>query len=105
MASRAFYGEHRRTLRLDVHFAANLREPGSSIKFDVEVIDLSMTGLRLETSFTLKPGQKVFLTIPGVNTLEAVIAWGRGYIYGAQFERPLHGAVFDHIAAKYRKVD
>jgi hypothetical protein len=103
MASRAFSGEHRRTLRLDVHVGASLREPGSSMKFDVEVIDLSMTGFRFETSFTLKAGQKVFVTIPGVNTLEANVAWARGFIYGAQFERPLHGAVFDHIAAKYRK--
>lgn len=105
MASRAFSGEHRRTLRLDVRFVAGLREPGSSQKFEVEVIDLSMTGFRFETSFTLKQGQKVFVTIPGVNTLEATVAWGRGYIYGAQFERSLYGAVFDHIASKYRKID
>jgi PilZ domain len=104
MASRAFSGEHRRTLRLDVRFVAGLREPGTSQKFEVEVIDLSMTGFRFETSFTLKPGQRVFVSIPGVNTLEAVVAWGRGFIYGAQFERPLYNAVFDHIAAKYRKV-
>lgn len=105
MASRAWKGDHRRTLRLDVHFSAGLREPGTSLRFPVEVIDLSMTGFRFETSFTLKAGQKVFVSIPGVNVLEAIVAWGRGYIYGAEFERPLYNAVFDHIAAKYRKFD
>jgi PilZ domain len=105
MASQALKSEHRKTLRLDVRFHAGLREPGSAQKFEVEVIDLSMTGFRFETSFTLRAGQKVFVTIPGVNTLEAVVAWGRGYIYGAQFERPLYNAVFDHIAAKHRKHD
>ena len=78
MASQVLESEHRKTLRLDVRFNAGLREPGSSQRFEVEVIDLSMTGFRFETSFTLKSGQKVFVTIPGVNTLEAVVAWGRG---------------------------
>lgn len=105
MASHALKGEHRRTLRLDVRFNAGLREPGSAQRFEVEVIDLSMTGFRFETSFTLKAGQRVFVTIPGVNTLEAVVAWGRGYIYGAQFDRALYPAVFDLIAARHRKLD
>ena len=54
MTSQAVESEHRKTLRLDVRFNAGLREPGSSQRFEVEVIDLSMTGFRFETSFTLK---------------------------------------------------
>ena len=77
MASSPALNEHRNTTRLDVRFNAGLREPGSSQKFSVDVIDLSMTGFRFETSFTLKPEQKVFVTIPGISTLEATVAWGR----------------------------
>jgi len=104
MASKALKSEHRRTLRLGVQFSAGIREPGTAQRFQVEVIDLSVTGFRFETSFTLRPEQKIFVTIPGVNTLEAIVQWGRGYIYGAAFERPLYNAVFDHIAAKHRKI-
>ena len=102
MASVFAPDEHRNTMRLDVRFNACLREPGSAQKFEVDVIDLSMTGFRFETSFTLKPGNKVFVTIPGVNTLEASVAWGRGYIYGAQFNNALHPGVFDLIAKRHR---
>lgn len=105
MASYALPSEHRRTVRLDVRFNACLREPGSSQKFEVEVIDLSMSGFRFETSFTIRPGNKVFVTIPGMSTLDATVAWGRGFIYGAQFENALHPSVFDMIAARHKKVD
>ena len=102
MASSPVPDEHRNTTRLNVRFAAGLREPGSSQKFEVDVIDLSMTGFRFETSFTLKMGNKVFVTIPGISTLEATVAWGRGYIYGAKFNNPLYASVFDLIAVKHR---
>ena len=102
MASNALPTEHRKTMRLDVRFQACLREPGSSQKFEVDVIDLSMTGFRFETSFTIRPDSKVFVTIPGVNTLQATVAWGRGYIYGAQFDNPLYAGVFDLIVARHR---
>lgn len=104
MANYALPYEHRRTMRLDLRFLAGLREPGSAHKFEVDVIDLSMTGCRFETSFTIKPGRMVFFTIPGMNTLEATINWSRGFIYGAQFDQPLNAAVFDFIVARHRKV-
>ena len=103
MASNALPYEHRRTVRLDVRFNACLREPGSAQKFEVDVIDLSMTGFRFETSFTIRPGSKVFVTIPGMSTLDATVHWGRGFVYGAQFDQQLYAAVFDMIAKRHKK--
>ena len=97
--------DHRSTLRLDVKVTAWLREQGSSFKFDVDVIDLSMTGFRISTSAKLVVGQHVFITIPGIATLDAKIAWTQRLVHGASFTRPLHVAVFDHIAEKYRPDD
>jgi hypothetical protein len=91
-------------MRLDVRLAAGLREPGTSQKFEVTIIDLSVTGFRCETSFNLKIGQLVFVTIPTLGGLEATVMRRDGFIYGCQFDRPLHNAVFDHIVAKHRKV-
>jgi hypothetical protein len=96
--------DNRRAMRLDVRLAAGLREPGSSQRFDVDVIDLSIVGFRCETSFTLTPGNAVFVTIPGLGPLECTVAWRRGYVYGCGFDRPLHNAVFDHISAQYRRL-
>lgn len=62
-----------------------------------------MYGFRFETSFTIRPGNRVFVTIPGMSTLEAYVAWARGFIYGAEFDQPLYVAVFDMIAARHKK--
>lgn len=86
----------RRALRKAVGLRARLRERGAN-KFTVDVVDLSTTGFRCETSFTLYVGHVVWLTLPGLSGLEATVAWKRGFRYGFAFDQPLHPAVFDHI--------
>lgn len=98
-AARTLSGfENRRALRKPVRLRARIRERGAS-KFMIDVVDLSTTGFRCETSFTLYPGHSVWLTLPGLSGLEAKVAWRRGYLYGFSFTRSLHPAVFDHIVA------
>ena len=87
---------NRRALRKPVRLRAQLRDRGTT-KFEIDVIDLSTSGFRAETSFTLWEGHTVWLTLPGLAALEAKVAWRDGFRYGCAFERPLHPAVFDHI--------
>ncbi len=89
-------GENRRALRKPVRLKAHLRDRGTA-RFEIDVIDLSTTGFRAETSFTLWEGHIVWLTLPGLASLEATVAWRDGLLYGCAFARPLHPAVFDHI--------
>jgi len=103
MTSAALRRDNRRATRLDVRLSAALRETGSSQKFEIDIIDLSITGFRCETSFTLVPGNIVFVTIPPLGALEATVTRRNGFVYGCAFDRPLHNAVFDHIVARHRK--
>ena len=77
---------------------AQLRDRGQT-RFEIDVTDLSEAGFRAATSFTLWPGTVVWLTLPGMTPLEAVVAWRDKLSYGCAFARPLHPAVFDHIVA------
>ena len=88
----------RRALRKNVKMRAHLRDRGQT-RFEIEVTDLSLSGFRAETSFTLWPGTIVWLTLPGLAGLEAVVAWRDKFKYGCAFAKPLHPAVFDHIIA------
>lgn len=90
------HAEGRRTLRRSVKLRAHLRDRGTT-KFIIDVVDLSTTGFRAVTSFTLHPGNVVWLTLPGLAGLEAHVAWRRGTSVGCAFHQPLHPAVFDHI--------
>jgi PilZ domain len=95
-------GDVRSAQRLDVRLKASLRETGAG-KFPVDVLDMSVTGCRLQTSFTLLPDSRVWITIPGLAPLEAIVAWKDQYRYGCRFAAPLHTAVLDHIFARFRK--
>ena len=91
-------GESRRSLRKAVTMRAHLRDRGQT-RFEIEVNDLSLLGFRAETSFALWPGTIVWLTLPGLAGLEAVVAWRDKTQYGCAFAKPLHSAVFEHIIA------
>ncbi|WNO53757.1 PilZ domain-containing protein [Stakelama saccharophila] len=90
--------DQRRALRKCVEMRAQLRGRGGQ-RFTVAVTDLSTTGFRAEAAFDLKEGDLVWLTMPGMQGLEATVAWRDGYIYGFAFARPLYPAVFDRIVA------
>ncbi len=95
--------DNRYATRLDVRLNAALRELGSSQRFTIDIIDLSLTGFRFQTAFRLNVGQTVSVTIPGLAALEARVAWAEGSFYGCAFENALHIAVFDHLVSRYRK--
>ncbi len=90
--------ENRRALRRAVKVRAHLRDRGQT-RFEIDVVDLSQSGFRAQTSFTLWPGTVVWLTLPGLAPLEAVVAWRDRSTYGCAFAKPLHSAVFEHIVA------
>ena len=69
--------EHRREERLSIATVAKLRDRHSN-KYDVRLLDLSVTGFRAEAHYALDAGQIVWLTIPGMQGLEATVAWRRG---------------------------
>ena len=95
-------GDNRYAMRVDLRFPATLREVGTSFKFTVDVVDLSMTGFRCETVSRVTVGQHVSVTIPGLAPLEGQVAWVDGCRFGCKFEKALHVAVFDHIASQFK---
>lgn len=92
--------EGRNAPRRRVRIRALVRESGSS-RVDIDVVDLSATGFRFESYYRFAPGTRVFLSIPSLQPLEAIVAWQGGSAYGCQFVRPLHKAVFDTIATRF----
>ncbi|MEG3143415.1 PilZ domain-containing protein [Sphingomonas sp. RT2P30] len=97
-AAEAVEQEARRAARKSVAIRAQLRPPGSD-RLAVEVKDLSETGFQIETVYRLTVGSTVWLAIPSLAPLEAVVAWHRDRHYGCRFHRALYPAVFDHIVS------
>jgi hypothetical protein len=81
---------------------ARFREPGLN-PFDVELFDLSSTGFRMVTFFRPDIGKHIWVNLPGLQPLEAVVRRADGNNYGCEFVNPLHPSVAKHLQVKLRQ--
>ncbi len=88
----------RRAQRRDVKIVATMRRQGES-KFEARIADLSETGFRVESHYLIPMGAQVWLTLPSLSAIPAIVAWSSGHSLGCRFETPLHPAVLDRVIA------
>jgi len=88
----------RRSARKPVAIRATLRRQGES-KFNANVADLSESGFRVESHYLIPTGAQVWLTLPGLAAIPAIVAWSSGHSLGCHFDAPLHPAVLDRVIA------
>jgi len=93
--------ERRAAGRIVVQFAAAAREPGQE-KVEVQIVDLSPRGCRLEMPGTSFSEQWVLLTIRGLTPLYSRIVWQEPGFAGLEFSTPLDGLVFDNLIEQVR---
>ncbi|MEJ2410256.1 MAG: PilZ domain-containing protein, partial [Novosphingobium sp.] len=77
----------RRRLQFEVQGAL---ESGHATQ--VQVHNLSETGLLLETADTLEIGEAIDLDLPEPGSARARVAWASGTLYGCAFDTPLSTA-------------
>jgi len=91
----------RRAERATVRGRARYREAGFN-PFDVELFDLSSTGFRMITFSRPQIGKQIWVNLPGLQPLEAVIRRADGNSFGCEFVYPLHPSVAAHMQSKLR---
>ena len=64
----------------------------------VEVVDLSLSGVKLRTLDLLDVGSLLWLKLPKLEPLEVRVVWSRNFEAGCEFIRPLHPAVAKVVA-------
>lgn len=87
--------------RAPVTARARFREPGLN-PFDVELFDLSSTGFRMVTYSRPQIGKHIWVSLPGLQPLEAIVRRSDGNNYGCEFVHPLHPSVAKHLQVKLR---
>lgn len=91
----------RRGERAPVCGRARFREPGFN-PFDVELFDLSASGFRMVTFARPQIGKTIWVSLPGLEPLEAIVRRGEGNNFGCEFVRPLYPSVAQHLQVKLR---
>ena len=88
----------RRYMRQATNFgaglSANLR-PGVA----VTVTDLSVGGCGITTELMLAPGARVWIRLPGLESVPARVAWAEDGRAGLSFDHPFHPAVVARFVA------
>ncbi|HMO77411.1 MAG TPA: PilZ domain-containing protein [Sphingopyxis sp.] len=91
----------RRAERAAVRGRARFREVGCN-PFEVELFDLSATGFRMATFGRPQVGTHIWVNLPGLQALEAVVRRADGNDFGCEFVQPLHPSVAKHLQTALR---
>ena len=78
----------RREPRVELSADIPLRELGASA-VDARLINISSHGFMAETKDDISAGSRVWLTLPGVTRVNALIVWAQGGRIGGEFAEPI----------------
>lgn len=100
-AYRAGDRERREAIRVDLSAVVSLRRAGS-LAYPVRVHDLSLVGCKVEFVDRPTVGERVWVKLDNLEVVGGVERWVSGDCVGLKFDQPLHPAVFQMLAAKFR---
>ena len=87
--------------RTAVEAEVALRSPGK-LHYRVRLFDMSPLGCKAEFVERPRVDDMVWITIAGLEALEASVVWVAGHKGGLRFVRPIHPAVFDALMGRLR---
>jgi hypothetical protein len=91
--------ERRQGERVPLDTAVDFRR-AKEHRFEVRMHDLSAHGCKVALPERVGRLQTVWISMPGLETLQSQVCWASEWVAGVKFDRPMHQAVFDHMAAK-----
>lgn len=87
--------EMRHIERFPLAVDAQIRR-GSS-KSIVKILDISVSGVRLQAAHSLRQGEAFWLKLPLIESREVKVAWANQFVVGCEFAQPLHPSVLENI--------
>jgi hypothetical protein len=93
--------ERRRATRAMIDCQVEGRRP-SEQRMPIRLRDLTPHGCRVEIAQLLKPDQRMWINLPGIEGLLSTARWADHCTIGVEFDRPMHVAVCDWLRARLR---
>jgi hypothetical protein len=66
-----------------------------------KVVDLSLHGCRLLTFSHMSRDQPIWLNLPGLGMISAVVVWADDLVAGCQFQRPLTDESYEALVSQH----
>lgn len=93
--------EDRCAPRTRIAIPASLR-PSGGHSFQTQVLDLSLGGFSAQCVNRMHTGSLAWLTLPGLESLQAEVVWWQDNMVGCAFANLLSPIVHDNILARFR---
>lgn len=87
-------------LRADVDF----RRTGDH-RYRVNILDFSPEGCRMELPVNVSPGDTIWISLPGIESIQAEVCWVKEWTVGVEFSRPLYPSVFELVRERMRTAE
>lgn len=92
---------HRRTDRVLLCGDVDFRRAGDH-RYRVNILDFSPEGCRIELPERVIPNEMIWISLPGLASLQARVRWVKDWVAGVEFDQPLHPSVFTHVSHRMR---
>ncbi|MCB2074148.1 MAG: PilZ domain-containing protein [Novosphingobium sp.] len=93
--------EDRSAPRTRISIPASLRPSGSK-GFQTVVRDLSLSGFSATALNRLHPGTVCWITLPGLESMQAQVVWWEEGMVGCAFDKLLSPIIHDNILSRWR---
>lgn len=91
----------RTSKRTEVAAEVALRRSGRP-SFRVRVLEVSLTGCKLELVDRPDVDEQVWIKFDGLEAIEAIVRWTAGFKAGLKYANPIHPAVFELMLTRFR---
>lgn len=78
-------------------FEASVTFRAGTRKAAVRVRDISTLGARVSGVYLVHVDDRFFLTLPGLESIEARVAWVTDFEFGCEFAKPLNPVILDAL--------
>lgn len=68
-----------------------------NVRATVRIMDISVSGVRLQAAHSLRQGEAFWLKLPVIEAREVRVAWANQFVVGCEFTQPLHPSVLENI--------
>ena len=87
-------------LRADIEF----RRAGGQ-RWRVNILDFSPEGCRVALPIKVDPDDMVWISLPGIESIQGAVAWVKEWEAGVEFSNPLYPSVFEMVRDRMRKAE
>jgi hypothetical protein len=94
----------RRTERVSLRADIEFRRAGEH-RWRVNILDFSPEGCRVEAPVRVKVDDTVWISLPGIETIQGTVCWVREWEAGIEFAHPLYPSVFEMVRTRMSKAE